>query len=327
VNSNTTYDCIVVGGGPAGLVTAVYLQRFRRKVLLIDNGNSRLRNVPQIKNLVGYAEGISGKSLLHRLRLQALKYKTEIINGEATIRRHNREFEVDVNGQSFFSKNAVIATGIKDKQPKNVDYADLCQKGVLAYCPICDGFDHRGETVGVVIDSSAGFHKIKFLYNFTNRLQVILIRDIDIPARHLEKISKFGVKVHKGELEKMLQHPERKTLIVKLKGQRPFEVKMAYVALGICSATKTFRHLNGLRKTKPGLLYVNSHQETSIQGLYAVGDCVKGLAQVSVAVGQAAIAATAIHNSLSASSLFPLRNRHRDARSDYRVLHSSQQFF
>ncbi len=67
------YDCII-GGGPAGLVASVYLRWFRRSVLVFDRGDSRVKPIPKIRNLIGYADGISGKQLLHRLYKQAHMY-------------------------------------------------------------------------------------------------------------------------------------------------------------------------------------------------------------------------------------------------------------
>ena len=266
---------------------------------MIDRGDSRVQIVPKIRNLVGYFSGISGHQLLLRLRHQALQYNAKMIKGEAVIYRRHDGFKVCVENQSYFSKYVVLATGFKDKQPKDIDMAALCKQGVIAYCPICDGFDHSDESIGVLVSSSEGFRKLKFLYNFTKRLHVILIRDIPIPSRHIEKIRKLGVKVHVGALENLRFVEKRKNLQVKLHGQKPFEVKMAYVALGMRVSKKAVEHLKKLRRTKDGLILVNSHQETSISGLYAVGDCVKALAQVSVAVGHAAVAATHIHNQLS----------------------------
>ena len=72
----------------------------------------------------------------------------------------------------------------------------------------------------------------------------------------------------------------------------------SYVALGVEFDKTAVQHLNNLRRTKDGFIQTSSHQETSISGLYAVGDCVNALAQVSVAIGQAALAATRIHHDL-----------------------------
>lgn len=92
-------------------------------------------------------------------------------------------------------------------------------------------------------------------------------------------------------------------MYVQMKDQpKPIAVDVAYVALGVDFSEKTIQHLRRLKRTKDGFIVTKSHQETSIPGLYAVGDCVSALAQISVAIGQAALAATRIHNHLNSKS-------------------------
>lgn len=96
-----------------------------------------------------------------------------------------------------------------------------------------------------------------------------------------------------------MKYQERpKGILIKLKGHRARFVRVAYVALGVDFNTQTTKHLKGFKRTKEGFILTKSHQETSVPGLYAVGDCVNALAQVSVGIGQAALAATRIHNRL-----------------------------
>lgn len=280
-------------------MASIYLQRFKRNTILIDRGDSRVSKAPLIRNLVGYSQGISGEDLLGRLRKQAKKYGTKTIIGEATVKRNRKTFEVFVNGKKFVTNYVILATGFKDRHPQGIDYDSLCRLGAIAYCPICDGFDQSDKSIGIIIDSNLGFQKIEFLYGFTRRLHVIITKDLKIPARHLEKIEKFKIKVHYGSIQNLIYQPDQQRLIVKLENQRPFSINMAYVSMGFKVCAEAFSHLKGLRRTQQGLLLVNAHQETSVHGLFAIGDCVKSLAQVSVAVGHAAIASTAVHNRLN----------------------------
>jgi thioredoxin reductase (NADPH) len=76
-----TWDCLVVGGGPAGLTAAIYLARFRRSALVIDAGNSRAAAIPKSHNHPGFPDGISGETLLQTLRVQAEEYGAKIASG------------------------------------------------------------------------------------------------------------------------------------------------------------------------------------------------------------------------------------------------------
>ena len=76
-----SYDCLVVGGGPAGLTAAIYLARFRRSVLVVDAANSRATSIPESHNHPGFSDGIPGETLLRTLRIQAEEYGAKIISG------------------------------------------------------------------------------------------------------------------------------------------------------------------------------------------------------------------------------------------------------
>jgi thioredoxin reductase (NADPH) len=68
------YDCVIIGGGPAGLTAAVYLARYRRRIVLFDAGDSRAALIPESHNYPGFPEGVSGPGLLSALRKQAENY-------------------------------------------------------------------------------------------------------------------------------------------------------------------------------------------------------------------------------------------------------------
>jgi len=292
-------DCIVIGGGPAGLTAALYLQRFHRKTLVIDQGKSRVKLAPQIRNLIGYSQGISGRVLLNRLRRQADQYGVRVFKGEGVIFRVRGGFEVRAGADSFFSRFVILATGLQDIQISGIDYRDLCQKRVLAYCPICDGYDHSDKKIAVIIDSENGFRKVKFLSHFSRRLHATVIKNFKISERWQKEMQRLRVRVHQGELQRLNFDCDSQTLQIKLKGQRQFETQVAYLELGAKVPQKAVAHLHGLNKTPEGRFRMSAHQQTSIPGLYAIGDCANSLAQISVAAGEAAIAATAIHNQLS----------------------------
>lgn len=293
------YDCVVIGGGPGGLVSALYLGRFRRKVLLVDAGKPRARWIPEIRNLIGYKDGLSGLELLKRLRQQVHHYHVPILKGEATVSREKDIFKVQVGHRSFRTSKVILATGLEDRQPALDNIDELRRHGILGYCPICDGYDHYKDKVALLIRNNRCIRKIQFISRLTPKLHVVPASNFKISKR-MQKVFE-GTSVHfaQQKLERMTYQPRSKKLYLYFCGKKqPMPVDFAYVAMGVEFNKSSTQDLRGLRRTKDGFLITSAHQETSIPGLYAVGDCVNSLAQVSVAVGQAALAATRIHRDL-----------------------------
>ena len=297
--AEAVYDCIVIGGGPAGLTAAIYLARFHRRVLVVDKGNSRMAAAPRIRNLIGYADGISGNALLRRLKRQLALYKVPFLNAEAVISRRQGLFDVSAGEKTYTAKFVILATGVRDIQPEGADWKELCRMGVLKYCPVCDGFEQTHKKIAVLINSNAGFRNVKFISQFTKRITAVVTKNIQVSKQSENEVRRMGIKVLKGELTSLKLHPIRKTLLIKFKSQRQLEVQMAYVELGFRVQKSAFINLKGLKRVQNGHIRTNRHLETSIKNLYAAGDCTNTLAQVSVAAGEAAIAATDIHNKLN----------------------------
>ncbi len=113
------YDCVIIGGGPAGLTAAVYLARYRRKIVLFDGGESRAALIPESHNYPGFPEGISGPGLLTALRKQADTYGITRISARITeLRREGGGFIATVGEQQVRSRFALLGfTGIVDESP------------------------------------------------------------------------------------------------------------------------------------------------------------------------------------------------------------------
>jgi thioredoxin reductase (NADPH) len=297
MTSDGRYDCIVIGAGPGGLVAAIYLQRLKRRVLLIDGGPPRASRIPTIRNLVGYSEGISGTELLSRLHSQLAKCTGEILQGRAMVERLGRGFAVHVNGRSLRARKVILATGMCDIEPAvcaNLD--ELTREGLLGYCPICDGFDHSGQKIALLVQSSSGVKKVRFMSGFSHDLVVVQVKPFEIAEARKLELEQRRIPVVRGPLKTITQ--QGRGLCIQAERGEPVFVDAAYVMLGTKVPRDSVRNITDLKRSAGGFLIVNSQQETSVEGLFAVGDCVNGLSQVSVAVGQAAIAATQVHNTL-----------------------------
>src|SRR5689334_20831808 len=112
------YDCLVIGGGPAGLTAALYLARFRRRVLVVDAGKSRAARIPRSHNHPGFIDGISGPELLRTVRVQAERYGAMVIAGTVLSLQPSADgFVADTTVGTITALRIMLTTGITDKSP------------------------------------------------------------------------------------------------------------------------------------------------------------------------------------------------------------------
>jgi len=287
-------DCLVIGGGPAGLLAAVYLGRYRRSVQVIDAGESRASKIPESHNYPGFF-GIAGPELLCRLNAQARQYDAELVKGRVTaLRKEGETYVATCSDVQVNARYILLATGLLDHCPVIEGKPADCPSGAIRFCPICDGYEAIDRRVGVLGDIKAGGKKALFLRTYTKNVSLFLTKETEDVAWQ-EKLTKANVRIVR-ELQQIRQ-PTENTVTVATRRGALHELDALYPALG-CNVHSDLATRLGASSTENGNLEVDDHQRTTIQGLYAAGDVVTDLHQLSVAFGHAAIAATDIHNRL-----------------------------
>src|SRR5215210_5599305 len=112
-DSESHCDCLIIGGGPAGFTAAIYLARYRRKVLVVDDGHSRAELIPESHNYPGFAGGITGPDLLRALREQAQRYGAVLRHGRITDLQIAADgFVARCDGEQLSASKVLLATGI-----------------------------------------------------------------------------------------------------------------------------------------------------------------------------------------------------------------------
>jgi thioredoxin reductase (NADPH) len=292
-------DCVVIGGGPAGLTAAIYLARFRRRIMVIDSGASRAAWIPRSRNVPGFTEGVEGPVLLERMADQARRYGADLRSGrvDSLARSEDGVFSLEVGGELITARSALIATGVVENAPPLPHVVDAVKRGVIRICPICDGFEAIGKRIGVLGADDHAAAEALFLRTYTADLTLLLVAETSalLPETQV-KLSNAGVRVTHVPLETVAIEEDHLTALCMADRQRQ-RFDAVYSAFGTTPQSALAKGL-GARIDDSGRLYTSDHQETSVDGLYAAGDLVRGLNQISVANGEAAIAATAIHNRL-----------------------------
>ena len=291
-------DCLVVGAGPAGLTAAIYLGRFRRSVALYDSGSSRASYIPKTRNYPGFPDGISGEELLERLREQAARYGAKPRHGLVeALERDGECFVAKVGGEAVRARRVLLATGILDKHPEMANLREAIAAGSIRLCPICDGHEVIDDRIAVYGPASSSIGHAVFMRAFTDHVTLLVPRGGEAPDRGtLEEAERWGIRLLQSPVC-AIEAPGPRRAAVRLEDGSRHEFATLYPTLG-CRPRVELAMQMGARCNEKGDVLVDAHQRTSVEGLYAAGDVVAALNQLSVAVGHAAIAATDIHNSL-----------------------------
>lgn len=292
-------DCVVIGAGPAGLTAAIYLRRFHRDVRVIDAGEPRAGKISRSHNVPGFPDGIAGHELLLRMAVHLERMGGVVTRGEvqSVIRVEEGLFEVGLEESTLRCRFVLLCTGVVDR-PASIPGADLVEHAdLMRYCPVCDGYEHTGKRIGVLANSAHSLAEAKFLKNFSDSVKVIPVEGCveSIGAQAAE----LGLECLAGLATELSVDPSG-SVIVQVGRSHQQSVDVLYSALGVDPRASLALSLGVKLDDRQGIV-VDHHCRTNVPNVYAAGDVVSALDQISVAVGHAAIAAASIHNALGSA--------------------------
>ena len=295
-----TLDCLIVGGGPAGLTAAIYLARFHLDILVVDAGKSRAASIPCTRNHAGYPEGISGGDLLQRMREQAQKYGAKIVNEQVTKLERDEDGALTATwgSGSATAKAVLLATGVTNRRPPMDEdlHDDALARGLIRYCPICDGYEVTDKKIGVIGSDSHGVAEAIFLRSFTPDVTLIAPdKALSLKQEDADKLELARVPCIDGPTQAVAI--TGKCIVVET-ADGTFTFDSVYPALGSDTHTELARQVEA-DLAGDSCILCDDHQRTSVPGLYAAGDVVRGLDQISHAMGEGGVAATTIRNDLA----------------------------
>jgi thioredoxin reductase (NADPH) len=288
-------DCIIIGGGPAGLTAAIYLARFRRRLVLLDAGESRAEWIPRSHNHPAFPDGIPGPELLDRMRAQVARFGADHVRDEAArLDREGEEFRVEAGGKTYRAPAVILATGAIDLMPEMEDAVGHVRKGTVRQCPICDGYEVIDRRIVLLGSGRHAVEEALFLSGYSPDVTIAALGTEPGPdPDQREALRMAGVAI----LEEPVLGVTCKDGDVRLDlgHGRSARFDVAYSGMGIEPQTDLVADLRP-DLSPDGRLQTDAQQQTSIPGLYAAGDVVTGLNQIAVAMAQGEIAATAVHN-------------------------------
>jgi thioredoxin reductase (NADPH) len=301
VQPDDDVDVIVIGAGPAGLTAALYLARFRRRLLLLDGGHSRATHIPRSRNYPGFVGGVPGTELVAHMRQQASAHGITPVPAmvDRLERLDDGRFRASwgppAQRASAQARFVLLATGATDRPPPLPYLEQALQDGTLRYCPVCDGFETIGKSVGILTDHHGGVGEALYLRHYSDHVTLLRTSDAWAPTEEdRARLAGAGVKWVDAVVDSLRLWDNRVTA---RHGESETAFDTVYAAFGMV-VHNTLATALGAECDRHGYLLTDAHHQTTVPGLYAAGDVCQGLNQIAVATGNAAIATSAIHRAL-----------------------------
>jgi thioredoxin reductase (NADPH) len=193
------------------------------------------------------------------------------------------------------ASRVILATGLLDRCPPIPGLKGVIAGGLVRYCPICDGYEASNRRIAVLGNASEACGKALFLRTYSASVTFLTLDGKPADAASCRELAGAGIGMPEAKVVS-IEH-DAAEIHIRLSDGTILSFDTLYPVLG-CDVRSDLGVALGARRTDIGCLVVDAHQQTTIPGLYAVGDVVSDLHQIAVGTGHAAVAATHIHNSL-----------------------------
>ena len=298
------YDLIILGGGPAGLTAALYAGRSRLKTLILEKigVGGRILLTEVIENFPGFADGINTADLIKRMQEQVTNLGINIVL-EEVLDIDCQSKRVQTNGGTYSADAIIIATGAQPRKLGVPGEDKLTGRGV-SYCATCDGPLYRDKNVVIIGGGNAMAEEALYLTRFAKSVNIIHRRDQLRASPILQEKLKENKKIN-FSLSSVLTEitGSGKVEAMKIKDLNTSQEKLIqcdgiFIYIGYNPDTVFLKDKLNLDET--GFIITGEDMSTSMDGIFACGDCrKKSLYQVITACGDGAVAADSAYKYLS----------------------------
>lgn len=298
------YDCIIIGGGIAGLQAAIQLGRYRRKTLVIDRGDGRSSLCRRYRNVLGYPDGVAGPELREIGRRQASGYGVQFVQGEAThIDKEGFGFRVQCTAEGggrnvYECKALLLATGVGDRHPPLPGLRE-CLGLTVFICPDCDGYETAGKRTVVMGSGNSGASLAAALLYFGSDLIFINHDGAEVAEGLAARLREASVETIDAPIERVLTSgaPEEGRFAgVILADGRTVEGERGFIAFGGNEVRSDLaKQLRVERMENRHIVTDPRTKMTSVPGVWAAGDVAVHSEQLTIAMGEGQQAAIWMH--------------------------------
>lgn len=293
----THYDVIIIGGSYSGLSAAMALGRASRNVLIIDSGEPCNRQTPHSHNFLTH-DGETPAAISAKAKEQVLLYPTvTFMNGKAIKAIKTKEgFGIATEeGKNFSAKKLLIATGVKDVMPGIDGFAECWGISVI-HCPYCHGYEVKGQKTALMANGTVAEHFLPVLLQWTKNLTLFTNGKSTVSEEYVTKFKKHGIAIIETEIES-IQHTNGYMESLKLKSGDTHNFRAMYAKIPSVQHTFIPEDL-GCEINEQGYIVVDDFKKTTVDGVFASGDCTTMMRAVAVAIESGMKAATMINNEM-----------------------------
>ncbi|AWD67612.1 NAD(P)/FAD-dependent oxidoreductase [Priestia megaterium] len=293
------YDCVIIGGGIAGLQAAIQLGRYKRSVLVIDSNDGRSNLCKNYQNILGWPEGISGQTLREMGRQQATSYGIQFTEDRVIqCQKEIEGFNVITKSANYEAATLLFATGVVDRIPSELQQElHHCMGKTVYVCPDCDGYEVNNRRVLVLGSGKTGASLSLTLTYWTNDITYINHDKKEIGSL-ADTLMQKGITYKEGAIKKVITEAEMLKGVI-LENNEFIYGERGFLAFGGNKVRTELAHELGVELLENQHIIVNPRtKETNVSSVWAAGDIVAHSEQVTVAMGEGLQAAIWIHKRL-----------------------------
>jgi len=282
-------DILIIGQGPAGLSAAIYASRAGMRTLVLGC-DPMVAGDYIIDNYFGFPEPITGKELIARGFSQAKRFGADM-RCERVLGVHAEEegYVVRTEAGEIATAALILATGVSRVRPGIANIGDYEGKGV-SYCVSCDGFFYRDKMVAVLGEGIFAANQALELLQYTPHVTIYPQgKALDMTPAFTGMLDEAGIAISEDKIVSLEGEGELATVV--FSDQKKVPMDGLFIAMGQASASDFAYSLGLVRNGE--FIEVDGRQQTNLPGVFAAGDCVGRFLQISVAVGEGALAARA----------------------------------
>jgi thioredoxin reductase len=294
---NATWDCVIVGAGPAGLNAALVLGRARRRVVVLDNARPRNYATHEMHGVLGH-DGLDPADLRARGGAELAGYGVEVVSAEV---QHAEVLDGLVRLSSArgvdVTRTVLLATGMLDEVPDIPGFTGVW--GTSAHtCPYCDGFEHRDQRLAVLASGDRGEHLAVLLRQWSGDVVLLTHGPHGLAVEQLARVHALGIPIIETPVVALDGDGDGRLRRVRLADGETLDRDALFFYVGWRLRNDLARAL-GCRLRDDGAVAVDAEQATTVGRVYAAGNCAEPRALVPAAAGSGVTAAVAVNVRLS----------------------------